>query len=418
MKLHAANATQRRILISGASIAGPTIAWWLDHFGFDVTVVERAATVRGGGYPIDVRGPAVEVAKRMGILPGLNAAHIDSKSITFLHADGKVAGTISPEALTGGVEQHDVELPRGDLTELLYGATRGRPIRYLFNDSIASMADDGAGVDVTFDSGAAGRYDIVIGADGIHSNTRRLILGPEAPFVHDLGYCYNGFTVPNFLHLSHESVMYTLPGRYAVLSAVKDSPTLHAFLIFASGPAPLARLHDAQAQRQLTAEQFAGLGWEVPRLLAAMQQADDLYYDIVAQIRLERWSQGRVVLVGDAAYAPSFLSGQGSSLAMVGAYILAGELAAHDDPRDAFARYETLMRPFAEANQNLAHGGGAFLLPRTQDQLDARNRALAGAGAADADTHADAMPGDVSRAVHNALSLPDYEHIARCAAPR
>lgn len=393
-----------RILVSGASIAGPTIAYWLDRFGFDVTVIERADTVRSGGYPIDLRGPAVEVGDRMGILPGLKEAHIHAKRITFLLADGSIAGTIRPEEITGGVENRDIELPRGDLTELLYGLTRDGSVRYVFNESIASLDDDGAGVTVTFESGATEKYDVVIGADGLHSNTRRLIFGPEEPFINYLGYCYNGFTMPNFLELSHESLTYTVPGRYAVLSAVKDSPTLHAFLIFASEEPPFSRHQDPESQRRLVAEKFDGVGWEVPKLVDAIQQADDLYYDVVSQIHLERWSKGRVVLVGDSAFAPSFLSGQGSSLAIVGAYILAGELATRNDPAEAFAAYEKLMRAFVEANQNLAGDGANFLLPRSQEEIDARNQALAGLSSSDAED----MLGDTSREVHSSLQLPDY----------
>lgn len=407
MNAHATTSRKRRVLVSGASIAGPTVAYWLDRFGFDVTVVERAAAVRGGGYPIDVRGPAVEVTERMGILPQLRQAHIGSKRITFLHPDGSVAGAVQPEALTGGVERHDIELPRGDLTDLLYGLTRDGSIRYVFNESIASLDEDDEGVRVAFASGATGRYDVVIGADGIHSRTRRLILGPEAPFSRYLGYCYNGFTMPNFLGLSHESLAYATPGRYAILSAVKDLPTLHAFLIFASEQPPSIEHQDADSQRRLVAEMFSGLGWEVPKLVEAMQGADDLYYDVVSQIRLERWSKGRVVLVGDAAFAPSFLSGQGSSLAMIGAYVLAGELATCGDPFDAFARYETRMRPFVAANQDLAGDGGAFLLPLTQAQIDARNAALASQVKDDGA----ALPGETSRPVHGALQLPDYESV-------
>ena len=404
MTAYSSSRKRRRVLVSGASIAGPTLAYWLDQFGFAVTVVERAATVRGGGYPIDLRGPAVDVAERMGLLPMLKEAHIQSRRITFLHPDGSVAGVIRPEQLTGGEEARDIELPRGDLTELLYGLTRSGSIQYLFNDSIESLKDDGSGVSVVFESGATGLYDVVIGADGIHSRTRRLIFGPEEPFSHYLGYCYNGFTMPNFLGMAHESLTYTMPGRYAVLSAVKNSPTLHAFLIFASDHAPFTGHQDPASQLRLTAEKFAGIGWEIPKMVQAMAHTEDFYYDIVSQIRLDRWSRGNVVLVGDAAFAPSFLSGQGSSLAIIGAYILAGELACCEKPADAFLRYETLMRPFAEANQDLADGGGTFLLPRTQLQLDARNRVLASLNSADAE----AMPGKTSKAVHSALKLPDY----------
>lgn len=396
-----------RILVSGASIAGPTVAYWLNRFGCDVTVVERAAAVRGGGYPIDVRGPAIDVAERMGILPMLRDAHIQSRKITFLHPDGSIAGAIRPEELTGGDGQRDIELPRGDLTDCLYCLTKDGSIRYRFNDSIASLGDDGGGVGVTFESGATGYYDVVIGADGIHSRTRRLAFGPEQAFSHYLGYCYNGYAIPNFLGLTHESLAYATPGRYAILSAVKHSPTLHAFLIFAAETPPFGDHQDAAQQRRLITEKFAGVGWEVPKLVDAVQHADDLYYDVVSQIKLDCWSKGRVVLVGDSAFAPSFLSGQGSSLAMIGAYILAGELATSRHPFDAFANYERLMRPYALANQDLAGDGGTFLLPLTQADIAARNRALASLGS----DHAEAMLGQTSRMVHRALALPDYESL-------
>jgi 2-polyprenyl-6-methoxyphenol hydroxylase-like FAD-dependent oxidoreductase len=398
----------KRVLVSGASIAGPSIAYWLDRFGFDVTVIERSEAVRGGGYPIDLRGPAVEVADRMGILTGAKDAHIHAKRISFLRADGSVAASIRPEEITGGVESHDIELPRGELTKLLYGLTRDTSVRYIFNASIASLDDVGAGVNVTFQDGTTDTFDVVIGADGLHSNTRRLILGPEDPFSRYLGYCYNGFTMPNFLKLSHESLTYTpIPGRYAVLSAVKDSPTLHAFLIFASEELPFSRDQDLESQKRLIAEKFDGIGWEVPKLVEAMQQADDLYYDVVSQIHLDKWSKGRVALVGDAAFAPSFLSGQGSSLAMIGAYILAGELRSRDNPADAFAAYEKLMRPYAEANQNLAGEGANVLLPRTQEDIDVRDQALASLSSSDSAT----PPGDASREIHSSLQLPDYESV-------
>lgn len=396
----------KRILVSSASIAGPSVAYWLDYFGFDVTVIERSEAVRGGGYPIDLRGPAVEIVDHMGILSQAKETHIDARRITFLRPDGSIAASIRPEQITGGVENRDIELPRGELTKLLHGLTRDRSVRYIFSESFASLEDGGDSVNVTFQSGTTETFDVVIGADGLHSNTRRLILGPEDPLTRYLGYCYNGFTMPNFLELSHESVTYTpAPGRYAVLSAVKDSPTLHAFLIFASEELPFSRHQDAESQKRLTAEKFAGIGWDVPKLVEAMQQADDLYYDVMSQIHLDRWSEGRVALIGDAAFAPSFLSGQGSSLALIGAYILAGELASRDDPADAFAAYEKLMRPYAEANQNLAGEGTNVLLPRTQEDIDARDQALASLRYA----HSAPPPGYASREAHSSLQLPDYK---------
>ncbi|MCU6791944.1 FAD-dependent monooxygenase [Paenibacillus sp. WQ 127069] len=394
----------KTVLISGASIAGPTLAFWLCKYGFDVTVVERSDTIRGGGYPIDVRGTAIDVVERMGILPQLQASHIHSKKITFVNPDGSVAGILLPEELTGGMEGRDIELPRGSLTESLFDLTKLQPVRYMFNDSISSLNDDGDGVDVTFKSGRRDRFDLVIGADGLHSNTRRLTFGEENQFSKYLGYCFNGFTIPNDIGLSHESVTYATPGRFAILSAVGDSDTLHAFLTFSSEEPPFTNYQDADRQRKLTAEMFADSGWIVPRLVEAMKESADLYYDIVSQIHMPHWTKGRIALVGDSAYAASFLSGQGSSVALVGAYILAGELATHEHHEEAFAAYEKIMRPFAEANQALAGSGGTFLLPRTCEELEARNQALAALQL----PNQKSMPGDESGKVHSMLRLPDY----------
>jgi 2-polyprenyl-6-methoxyphenol hydroxylase-like FAD-dependent oxidoreductase len=394
----------RSVLISGASIAGPTLAFWLDRYGFDVTVVERASAVRSGGYPIDIRGTATGVIERMGLLPQINAAHIASRALTFVDAEGKAIGTIPIYDLTAN-QAADVELPRGELTTLLYGLTKTSRVRYRFEDWIEALEDDGAGVEVGFRGGERQRYDVVIGADGLHSNTRRLAFGPEAPFSRYLGAAFNLFSVPNDLGLSHDSVVYAEPGRAAGLFAVRDSPDLFAFLIFATETPPFGTHFDKADQIQRTAAVFADGGWEVPRLLDGLRKADDLFFDTVSQIRMPSWSKGRIALVGDAAFAPSFRSGQGTSLALVGAYVLAGELATHDNPADAFAAYERITRPYVEANQALAiKGNGDLLLPRTQSELEARNRMLA---TFKTGRSADDLGGS-ARAAHNALALPDF----------
>jgi 2-polyprenyl-6-methoxyphenol hydroxylase-like FAD-dependent oxidoreductase len=401
------NTPRRTVLISGASIAGPALAYWLDRYGFDVTVVERADAIRSGGYPIDVRGTAIDVVERMGLLPQLQAAHIDTRRLTFVDASGAPIGVVRHEVLSGDVCGRDVELPRGARTALLYELTRDRAIRYRFNDSIDALEDDGTGVDVRFKSGAQGRFDIVVGADGHHSNTRALVFGPEAPFSRYLGYCFNLFSSPNDGGLAHEAVIYAEPGRMAGVYAVGNSDTLHAFLTFAADEPPFHSQPDADKQRRRTAEVFADGGWEVPRLVEAMQRSDDLFFDTVGQIHMPCWSSGRVVLVGDAAHAPSFLSGQGTSLALVGAYVLAGELATHADPAGAFASYERITRPFAEANQALASSGRSILLPRSQEELDRRNRALVtGEFSAGRGEYAAKR-----RQVYNSLKLPDYHHV-------
>jgi 2-polyprenyl-6-methoxyphenol hydroxylase-like FAD-dependent oxidoreductase len=397
--------TPRSVLISGASIAGPVLAYWLNHYGFEVTVVERAPAVRNGGYPIDIRGVATDVVERMGLLKAVQTAHIASRGLTFVDANGQSIATISPYDLAAN-EARDVELPRGALTTLFYDLTKDSAVRYWFDDSIETLEDDGKGVQVGFRSGGHRRYDLVIGADGLHSNTRSLVFGPEEPFRRDLGFTFNLFSTPNDLGLSHGGIIYSEPGRTAVAFAVRDSPELFVLLAFATdGPTSGMRMN-AEEQIERAANVFANGGWEVPRLLEAMRHADDLYSDTVSQIRMPHWSKGRVGLVGDSAFAPSFLSGQGTSLAIVGAYVLAGELASHEDTADAFAAYERIARPFVEANQDLPlRQGGSLLLPRTQEELDARNRGLASLANGDDPSLKD----DYVRDVHNSLCLPPYK---------
>jgi len=400
-----ADTKSRSVLISGASIAGPALAYWLDRYGFEVTVVERAPTVRSGGYPIDVRGTAIDMVERMGLLPCVQAAHIASRELRFVDAEAHVIGTIPPYELTSNQTGRDAELPRGALTTLLYDLTKERPIRYRFNDSIDTLEDDGSGVEIQFKSGDRHRYDVVIGADGLHSRTRRLVFGPEEQFNHYLGYCFNIFSMPNDMGLSHGGIIYGEAGRTAGAFAVRKSKDVFAFLMFASDDLPFGAHPDVEEQYKRTAAVFADGGWEVPRLLEAMRHAKDLYFDTVSQIRMPAWSSGRVALVGDAAFAPSFRSGQGTSLALVGAYVLAGELASQDEPSEALAAYERIMRPFVEANQALAiKGNGFVLLPRTPQELEARNQILAALAAGEGI----GVRNDHAREVHSMLSLPDY----------
>lgn len=409
------SSAHRTVLISGASIAGPALAHWLARYGFEVTVVEKASAVRGGGYAIDIRGTAREVADRMGLLPRLRAAHVDSRRLTFVDTEGEVVGAVSPETLTGGEEGKDLEVRRGDLTDALYDSVRDR-VEFLFDDSIATLHDTGDHVDVTFAGGARRRFDLVIGADGLHSHTRGLVFGPEEPFHRYLGFAFAGFTMPNDLGLFREGVVWNAPGRAAVLYAHEPDQRVHGFLTFARDTPPFDAFRDPRAQRDLVAATFPEPGWQVPRLVAAMREADDLFFDVVSQIHLPTWSRGRIGLVGDAAHATSFLSGQGSSVALVGAYVLAGELAAHADHTDAFAAYERILRPFAERNQALAGTGGTSLVPRTRELLDARDAMLRAATAGTAPAGGDggvldpgpAHRADERRAVHSSLTLPEY----------
>ncbi|WP_439657702.1 FAD-dependent monooxygenase [Lentzea sp. HUAS TT2] len=387
----------RKVLISGASVAGPVLAFWLHRHGYEVTVVEKANAPRSGGYPIDIRGSALEVVRRMGILPRLRDAHIDLRRLTFLHGDGSEVASLHPHAITGGVEGHDLEVRRGDLTEALYTTVRD-DVEFVFDDSIRTLDQHEHGVDVTFHGGGARSFDMVFGADGTHSRTREMLFGPEEQFHHYLGYCFAIFTVRNTFGLSHETVMWNTPGRAAALYAVGEDDEVHAFLNFSLPEPPFHAFGEPAAQRNLLATVFADAGWEIPALLTAARDSDDLYFDAVSQIRMPRWSRGRAAVVGDAAYAPSFLTGQGTSLALVGAYVLAASVAGRDHT-GGFAAYEHGTREFVTLNQDLVGRGGATLFPVTAEALQQRNDRL---------RRLTAIPVKEGRPAHSAITLPEF----------
>ncbi|SDI57071.1 FAD-dependent monooxygenase [Nonomuraea jiangxiensis] len=333
----------KNILISGASIAGTATAYWLRRHGYTVTVVERAPAIRTGGYKVDIRGAALQVIERMGLLDAVRARSTDMRTATHYDAKGRPVATMDAD-LFGGRTGDDVEIMRGDLNELLFDLTRDE-VEYVFADSVTGIAEDGT---VTFERSLPRRFDLVIGADGAHSNTRRIAFGEESRFARALGYYISICTVPNTLGLDREEAVHAAPGRTANVYSTRQDTNAKALFMWSSEP--LAHDHrDPAAQKELVARAMAGSGWQVPALLDAMRGAEDFYFDSLSQIHMDRWSAGRVVLVGDAAYCASPASGQGTSLALVGAYVLAGELASGGGT-DA---YEREMRPFVTANQAL-----------------------------------------------------------------
>jgi 2-polyprenyl-6-methoxyphenol hydroxylase-like FAD-dependent oxidoreductase len=271
------------VLISGASVAGPALAFWLHRAGHEVTVVERSSAVRDGGYPIDLRGVAVDVVERMGLLDRVQAARTGTRQVSFVSGRGRRIAAIATEVLDGSSGIRAVELPRGDLTRILFEATR-HDVEYVFSDSIAGLDQDCGGVQVTFEHSTPRTFGLVVGADGLHSNVRRLAFGPEESHRRDLGLGYAGFSVPNTFGLDREAVIWNEPGRAAALYAVRDFPQVIALLAFAAPELP--DRHDVAAQQDLTAALFADAGWHVPAVLARMRDAGDFYFDTVSQIRM------------------------------------------------------------------------------------------------------------------------------------
>ncbi len=362
----------RDVLISGAGVAGPVLAHWLHRHGFRPTVVERAPGLRTGGYKVDVRGPATEVLRRTGVLGAVRAAATDMRDVSFVRADGRVITTMDADLLMGR-RGDDLEIMRTDLTGILYDATRS-DVEYVFGDAIATMSGDEHGVDVTFDHGGTRRFGFVVGADGVHSATRGKILTAgtaDDPLVH-LGAYLCVFAVPNHLGLDRREVFHSAPGRFVNVYSTGPHADAKALLAFRAAP-PTHGRGDVAAQKAWVAAHFDTVGWEVPRLLDALRDSDDLYLDALSQVHLPHWTRGRVALVGDAAYCPSPASGQGTSLALVGAYVLAGELAAaHGDHRIGFDRYERVMRPYVDVNLAFGRAMARDMVPGTRAQIRLR----------------------------------------------
>lgn len=339
------------VLISGASVAGATAAYWLGRHGYSVTVVERHPGPRPGGQAIDVRGPALGVLERMGLLAAAQKRKTQIRGASVVDRDGNELSRDTEATPTGGpIDSPDIELLRDDLVELLYGASQWTS-EYIFDDTIAGIDDDGAAVNVTFERAPARRFDLVIGADGLHSNVRRLAFGPEEQFIERLGTYAAIFTVPNFLDLDYWQTWHYGDSTMVGVYSARNNTEARAMLGFMDADLRID-YRDAEAQFAELERRMADDGWVRPQLLEYMRSAPDFYFDEMSQIKMDRWSKGRIALVGDAAYCCSPLSGQGTSVALLGAYILAGELAAAgDDYELGFANYHKEFNDYVKRNQ-------------------------------------------------------------------
>jgi 2-polyprenyl-6-methoxyphenol hydroxylase-like FAD-dependent oxidoreductase len=351
------------ILVSGAGIAGAAVAYWLRAAGFTVTVVERAPAPRPGGQTVDLRGAGREVIIRMGLMDQARAAAVEQDGIAMVDAKGRVKGTMSADAFGGEGIISEIEILRGDLARVLYEATLP-DTEYVFDDTITGLDQDDDGVTVTFEKAPSRRFGLVVGADGMHSVVRALAFGSEADCVRPLNLYNAWFTINEGMDLGGWYRMFNAPGgRVASARPGRIPGEVKAALAFRSPPLAYDR-SDLGAQRTLVASRFAGVtGWEVPRLLRGMETAPDFFFEPMGQVHLDGWSRGRVALLGDAGYCPTPLTGLGTSLALVGAYVLAGELAATGDHRAAFARYDEIMRPYVTEAQKLPPGGASGYAP-------------------------------------------------------
>ncbi|MFE0155730.1 FAD-dependent monooxygenase [Nonomuraea sp. NPDC059007] len=345
------------VLISGASIGGPALAYWLARHGFNVTVVEKSPALRPGGQAVDFKGETHRlVLERTGILREVSRHQTGGTDQQIVDAAGRELAVI-PGSFTGG----DLEIERGELSRILYDISVAAGARYVFGDSITSLTETGGGVHVTFERGAPRTYDLVVGADGIHSNVRRLAFGPESDYVTHLGHYYALADLPE--RFDGPAQMYNEPGRMIA----SGGPKAGAFFVFAAGELSFDR-HSAEDMKRVLVEAYRGIGWRGAEIVAA---AADVYLDSISQVRLDHYTKGRVALIGDAAYGNT-LGGFGTGLAMVAAYVLAGELAATGgEYRAAYQAYEDAFLGYAKIARD--GNAGTFLAPTTRRGIRIRN---------------------------------------------
>ncbi len=363
-----------KVLIVGAGIAGAALAFWLERAGHEPTLVERAPEARRGGYLIDFWGAGFDVADRMGIVPALTAKGFRMTEVRQVDAAGRQVASFDPAPLVESSGGRYVSIARGDLASVLYDALGGR-IETLFGDTVRSLDDGGDRVHVGFEGGSERDFDLVVGADGLHSRVRRLVFGPDAAFERFLGISVCAFDVFGYQPRDEDvAVMHTAVGYQITRLAMPGDRTVFLLTFVDDGR---AADEGVEAQRETVRARLGGAGWEAPAILERLEEAQTLYFDRVSQVRMPTWTRGRIALVGDAAACPSLLAGQRSALALVEAYVLASELGrAGGDHAAAFAGYERMLGPFLRSKQVAAERLTLAFAPRSRFQLWLRNAVM------------------------------------------
>jgi 2-polyprenyl-6-methoxyphenol hydroxylase-like FAD-dependent oxidoreductase len=362
-----------KILITGGSIAGATLAWWLAWWGHDVTLMERAPAFREGGQNVDVRGAGREVIRRMGLEDAVRAQGTGEKGIAFVDARNRVRAQIDQDTFGSDGPTAELEILRGDLARLLYDA--GKPgFATIFGDRILAFKDMASGIDVTFERGGTHRFDLVLVAEGIGSSTRKLAFG-DAVKRRSLGLFMGYFTIARAGTDSEVARWFNAPGGRSVFLRPDNTGTTRVVLTVRQAPDGHEILPPEQ-QKAFLRDRFGDAGWELPRILAGLDQAEDFYFEAIGQILMDRWSRGRMALTGDAAWCASPISGMGTSLALTGAYVLAGELSRTPDHAAAFKSYERIMRPHVTKAQKVPGLGPRIAQPSTRTGIALQHAAI------------------------------------------
>jgi 2-polyprenyl-6-methoxyphenol hydroxylase-like FAD-dependent oxidoreductase len=363
------------ILISGAGIAGVSLAFWLKKFGFNPTIIEISPTLRQGGYAIDFMGAGYDVAEKMGILPALEKADMNISKLAFVDENNKENGSMNYQKIKELMNNRALTLLRSDLAAVIYNSLE-KDIEIIFGDTINRIEQDEKKAIVTFRSGVTRSFDLLVGADGLHSNVRDLIFGNETQFEKYYGYYTSSFTIDNFSYKGRAFSMYNVPHKQVAIYSYSENKT-GAFFVFSSPEKLIYEHHDIEKQKQILKTEFMNIGWKCSELLSKIDATTDFYFDSISQIRMKNWSKGRITLVGDACDCPSLLSGKGSTLAIVGAYILAGELKqANGNYKTAFEHYENIFKPFIEKKQKAAQVFAKSFIPKSDFGIWLRNKAF------------------------------------------
>jgi 2-polyprenyl-6-methoxyphenol hydroxylase-like FAD-dependent oxidoreductase len=365
----------KNVLISGAGIAGTTLAYWLKKFGFNPTIIEHAPKLREGGYAIDFMGAGYNVAEKMGIIPALEKVAINISKVAFVDKNNEEKGSMNYEKIKELMNNRALTVLRSDLAKVIYESLNNE-VEIIFGDTIDKIEQKGESVSITFRNGQNRSFDLVVGADGLHSNVRNLIFGNEAEYEKYYGYYTSSFTLENYPVKDRAFSMCNIPGKQAAVYAYSETKTA-TFFAFTSAEKLKYDHHDVEKQKEILKNEFMDMGWKCPDILSRIDSSSDFYFDSISQIKMDKWSKGRVTLVGDACDCPSLLSGKGSTLAMTGAYILAGELKlANGDYKAAFTQYENIFKPFISKKQKSAEGFAKSFIPKSNFGIWIRNQAL------------------------------------------
>ena len=369
-----------RVLISGAGIAGPTLAYWLLRYGFQVTMIEKAPALRTGGYVIDFWGTGYDVAERMGLIPEIRRCGYMVEEVRVVNREGRRVAGFPASVFSRATQDRYVSIARSTLARLIYGTLEDR-VETIFGSAIDGIEPQSGCVRVTFQHGESREFDLVVGADGLHSRVRQLVLGPEDRFEKYLGYKVAAFQAQGYRPRDELTyVMYPQVGQQIARFSMRDDRTMFLFT-FADDAKDDTRLRDPAGQKALLRERFGDSGWESAMILDALDRCEDLYFDRVSQIRMHPaeglWSRGRVTLIGDAASCVSLLAGEGTGLAMVAAYLLAGELHRSGGRYEqAFARYQEQFAPFVLRKQNSAQRFAGVFAPKSRFSLFLHNQIM------------------------------------------